>query len=47
VTQEYPGGTVAAVELVELERGVCLSLLANSDLGRVVFTEAALTRIRE
>jgi len=42
VTRQNPGSTIAAVELVELDRGACLSLLTDSDLGRVVFTEAAL-----
>jgi uncharacterized protein len=31
-----------AVELVELDRGECLRLLAGHDIGRIIFTDAAL-----
>jgi hypothetical protein len=33
---------LVSAELVELDRSACLRLLAGADIGRVVFTEAAL-----
>jgi nitroimidazol reductase NimA-like FMN-containing flavoprotein (pyridoxamine 5'-phosphate oxidase superfamily) len=35
-------GTAAVAEFVELDRSECLSLLARGDVGRVVFTDAAM-----
>lgn len=38
----HPSVPVGRVELVELDRAECLSLLAGAEIGRVVFTEAAM-----
>jgi hypothetical protein len=35
-------GAVGEAELVELDRSECLSLLAEADVGRIIFTEAAM-----
>jgi nitroimidazol reductase NimA-like FMN-containing flavoprotein (pyridoxamine 5'-phosphate oxidase superfamily) len=42
VTRPDPGGVAGVPELVELDRSECLSLLAQADVGRIVFTEAAM-----
>ena len=35
-------GEAELVELVELDRSECLSLLAEAEVGRIIFTEAAM-----
>ncbi|OLT15501.1 hypothetical protein BJF78_01440 [Pseudonocardia sp. CNS-139] len=35
-------GAAGAAQLVELDRRACLRLLASRDVGRIVFTEAAM-----
>jgi uncharacterized protein len=42
VTRSDLDGTASVAELVELDRDECLSLLAHGDIGRIVFTEAAM-----
>ncbi|GAA3080650.1 pyridoxamine 5'-phosphate oxidase family protein [Pseudonocardia yunnanensis] len=42
MTRSDPRGTAAVAELVELDRSECLRLLAQVDVGRIVFTEAAM-----
>ncbi|HEY4420309.1 MAG TPA: pyridoxamine 5'-phosphate oxidase family protein [Pseudonocardia sp.] len=42
MTRPDPRGVAAVAELVELDRSECLRLLAQVDVGRIVFTEAAM-----
>ena len=42
MTRPNSSSAAGVVELVELNRGECLGLLAQDDVGRIIFTEAAM-----